>query len=158
METKDKRQAIKVTVAEGKLHFMTPAGGFVFDPSGASDEAEEQACIKGWKEKISNVAAMPAGTAWSVKLSAMKEVATRLAAGGAWNLRSAAASTLNRACLFAAVATVRGLAPETVAAKWQDKPDEVLKAALTHRDVAAEYARLTASGTSDDGLFEGLED
>ena len=158
MESKDKRQSIKVRVEGGLLYFATPAGNFTFNPAGASDEAEEQACIKGWKEKISNVAAMPAGTSWKVKLDAMVALKTRLETGGPWNLKASAASSLNRACLFAAVAAVRNLAPETVALKWQDKPDEVLKAALTHRDVAAEYARLTASGPEDTGLFEGLED
>lgn len=155
----DKRQAIKIVVLpSGVLQFNTPAGGFNFDPSGCSDEVERLATIKGYKEKISNKAAMPAGTSWSVKLSAMKEVAERLAAGGVWNERAASAFSLDRASLFAAVALVRKLDAALVAQKWQDKPDDVLRAALTHKDVAAEYTRLTSKGTSDDSVFEGLEE
>lgn len=159
MVMQDKRQSIQITVLpSGIMQFNTPAGGFDFDPSGCSDETERQATIKGYKEKISNKAAMPAGTPWSVKLAAMKEVAERLASGGAWNERGASAFSLDRASLFAAVALVRKLDPAQVALKWQDKPDEVLRVALSHADVAAEYARLTSKGVQDDSLFEGLED
>jgi hypothetical protein len=154
----EKRQSIKTSVApSGIITFSTPAGSFTFDPAGCTDDVERRATLKGYIEKVSNKAAMPMGTAWSVKLAAMKQLADRLASGGAWSERAEGASSLNRACLFAAVAAVRGLAPEQVQAKWQDKPDAVLRTVLTHRDVAAEYARLTSAGSVDEEtLFADL--
>ena len=67
---------------------------------------------------------------------------------------------LNRACLFLAIATVRGVTPEKVAAKFQGYEDKVLQTFLTHRDIAAEYSRLTApkDSTLADGMLAELEE
>lgn len=159
MSTQDKRQSIKTEVlADGCILFSTPAGSFKFNPAGCTDEVERQACVKGYKEKISNVAAMPAGTAWTVKLAAMREVAERLQTGGVWNLKGTGKLALNRDALFEAIATAKGVSLDKVLAAWGNMDEEFLRVRLTDKDVAAEYARLTASGTgAEEELFAGLE-
>lgn len=157
MNTQDKRQSIKISILpSGVMVFSTPAGSLNFDPSGCTDDVERQATIKGYKEKISNKAAMPAGTSWTVKLAAMRQVAERLASGGAWNER-VAGSVLNRDALFEAVSKAKGVSLDAVLAKWGNMPEDFLRVRLTDKDVAAEYTRLTASATSEEGMFEGLE-
>ena len=138
------------------------AGSFDFDPSGCTDETEVSATLHGYVQKISDKAAIGRDTETGrpaspqAKFDAMKNMADHLAGGGAWIMRQAAKPRLNRACVFAAVATVFHKDPVAVEALWRNMPDDVLKLRLSNKDVAAEYARLTASGKEPEGLFEGL--
>ena len=165
MTTKSNAVVTHEVRPDGQVVFrVLGAGSFPFDPSGCSDETERTATLHGYVQKISDKAAIPrdAKTGRSAtpqaKFTAMKALADHLQGGGSCTTRQPSVSRLDRAALFAAVATVRGLDAVQVEARWRDKPDEALRAVLTHREVAAEYARLTASGGEDEGLFEGLEE
>ena len=72
-------------------------------------------------------------------------------------MRAAVKAVLDRAALIQAICTARGFEEAKVILKLAGKLDEELRVYLTARDVAAEYARLTATGAEEEGLFEGLE-
>ena len=89
------------------------------------------------------------------KYDAMEAVVQQLHAGD-WNVKSSRVQALNRAALFEAVAEVRGREVQEVELRFRDRTDEVLRAFLTHGDIAAAYAKRTAkdSGQADKLLSE----
>lgn len=126
----------------------------------------EQAMYHGYEQKVRDAAAIPRDvkTGRSAtpqeKYDAMQRVVDALHAG-TWNVKSSQVVALNRAALFEAVAEVRGAEASAVEARFRDRTDEVLRAFLTHGDIAAAYAKRTArnSGQADKLLEEldGLE-
>lgn len=159
----DRKRIVQYEVISGGiLRFnVAGAGSFDFDMTKPTDEAEASATIQGWVKKISDKAAIShdktTGRAATPqqKFAAMKLLAEHLEGGGAWTMREGKAS-LNRAALYVAVATARGRPAEVVEARFRDKPDDVLRTLLQHKDIAAEYARLTArdSGAAEELLGE----
>ena len=156
----------EVDAASGVITFsVLGAGQFQFDPNACTEEVREAAMLHGFVQKLSDKAAIQrdAKTGRSAtpkeKHDRMWELAEHLMGGGAWVMRVASAARLNRACLFAAIAGVRNVAPEKVAAKFQGYEDKVLQTFLTHKDIAAEYSRLTAPADSSaaDAMLETLE-
>ncbi len=130
------------------------------------DKAEataDKARFHGYEQKVRDAAAIPRDvkTGQSAtpqeKFNAMKAVVENLHEG-VWNAKGSREVALNRAALFEAVAEVRGVEAAAVEAKFRDRLDEVLRAFLTHGDIAAAYARRTAkdSGAADK-LLEELE-
>ena len=139
------------------------AGQFQFDMMKAGEANAEQAAIHGYVQKISDKAAISrnSDTGRSAtpkeKYEAMYGLAMHLQNGGGWTMRAVKAA-LNRAALISAICTARGFNEVKITLKLAGMADEELRAYLTAKDVAAEYARLTASGTEVEGLFEGLEE
>ena len=121
----------------------------------------ERAMYHGYEQKVRDAAAIPRDTKTGAsaspqeKFDAMQAVVDQLHAGE-WNVKASRVQALNRAALFEAVAEVRGRTSEEVASRFQDRPDEVLRAFLTHGDIAAAYAKRTArdSGQADKLLSE----
>ncbi len=82
------------------------------------------------------------------KHEAMASLCERLNNGGEWNLKGGGGKpALNRAALFTAIAAVRNIEATKVEEKFRDRVDDVLRAFLTHREIAAAYARLTVRDT-----------
>ena len=111
-------------------------------------------CLHGGTQKVRDEAALSRDTTNGqsatpeAKHEAMSVLCDRLNAGGEWNLKGGGGKpALNRAALFAAIAQVRNVEAEKVAMKFQDRPDDVLRAFLTHREIAAAYAALTVRDT-----------
>ena len=128
------------------------------------DKAEATATVAkyhGYEQKVRDAGAIPRDTKTGAsatpqeKFDAMQAVVEQLH-NGEWNVKSSRTPALNRAALFEAVAEVRARDAAEVAARFQDRPDEVLRAFLTHGDIAAAYARRTArdSGQADKLLSE----
>lgn len=143
-----------VDMEAGTITFtVLGAGSVVLNLEATSEDTRQAALYNGFKQAGGDKAAIPrdAKTGRSVspaeKFTAVKEWVEHLNRGGSWTLRSAK-QMLNRACLFAAIAAVRGAAPEKVAAKFSGFEDKVLQTFLTHRDIAAEYSRLCAPSES----------
>ena len=150
--------------SDGVITFaVLGAGSFKFDPAACNDETERSATIHGYVQKISDKAAIPRDpkTGHSAtpreKYERMVALAKHLTNGGGWTMRAAAQAALNRDALFEAVAKAKNISLDTVLAKWGNMDEAFLRVRLTDRDVAAEYARLTASGQEDSTLFAGLE-
>ena len=107
-----------------------------------------EAIYHGIEQKVRDAGAMSRDTKTgrsaspAEKFAAMQAVVDNLH-NGLWNAKRTAQRALNRACLFAAVASVRGVAPERVEAKFRGYEDNVLRSFLEVREIAAEYARLT---------------
>lgn len=164
METKERKsiigaewdkaaQAITFTVAgAGQMQLMLAKCGV---------EVIQTASYHGLEQKVRDAAAIPRDTKTGrsatpkEKFEAMAKVIESLHAG-VWNVARQAQKALNRAALFQAIAAVRQRDASEVEAKFRDRTDEVLRAFLTHREIAAEYARLTAldSGQADSLLAE----
>ena len=140
-------------------------GSVLLDVVKCGEEMARKAAFHGYEQKVRDAAAMSRDVKTgrsatpAEKLTAMRQVVENLHAG-LWNVRAAAKAALNRACLFAAIAAVRGVSPELVASKMAAKEDSVLQTFLTHRDIAAEYSRLTAPSDSSkaDEMLAELED
>ena len=121
----------------------------------------DQAMYHGYEQKVRDAAAIPRDvkTGRSAlpqeKFDAMQRVVDALHAG-TWNVKASQVVALNRAALFEAIAEVRSVDAAAVALKFQDRADEVLRAFLTHGDIAAAYAKRTArnSGQADSLLAE----
>ena len=166
--TNERKSIISATwdLAAGIITFgVAGIGTIVLDLDKAASTAE-QAKFHGYEQKVRDAAAIPrdlkTGRSASPqeKFDAMERVVGALHAG-TWNVKSSQIVALNRAALYEAVAEVRGVESEVVASRFQDRPDEVLRAFLTHGDIAAAYAKRTArnSGQADKLLEEldGLE-
>lgn len=148
------------------------AGSFMLDVLAVAGEGfkaltavGKRSVVHGLVQKVSDKAAVGRdpetgrSATPAEKFGRMKTTAEGLAQG-VWSSR-AVLETLNRAALFQAVAAVRQVAPEKVAAKFQSQPDAVLKTLLTISDIAAEYARLTTPQGGDSAevsaMLEELE-
>lgn len=123
----------------------------------------EQAMYHGYEQKVRDAAAIPRDTKTGAsaspqeKFDAMQAVVDSLHAG-VWNVKSSQVVALNRAALFEAVAEVRGVEAQVVMQRFQDRPDDVLRAFLTHGDIAAAYAKRTARNSGQaDALLSELE-
>lgn len=123
----------------------------------------EQAKFHGYEQKVRDAAAIPRDTKTGLsaspqeKFDAMEGVVESLHEG-VWNVKGTTIRALNRPALFQAVAEVRSVDVQVVEARFRDRQDEVLRAFLTHRDIAAAYARLTAKNTgAADELLAELE-
>lgn len=118
----------------------------------------EQAMYHGYEQKVRDAAAIPrdvktgASATPQEKFDAMQAVVDALHSG-VWNVKGGVEKALNRAALFEAIAEVRNREASEVEAKFRDRPDEVLRAFLTHADIAAAYARRT---TRDNGAADKL--
>ena len=137
-------------IPSATLTFNVLGGGqLVLDVARCGETVVQRAAFHGFEQKVRDAGAIPRDTNTgrsatpAEKFAAMKKVVENLHAGE-WNVRASSVRPLDRASLFAAIATVRGFAPEKVYAKLQQLADEVLRAFLTHRDIVAEYSRLTA--------------
>lgn len=121
----------------------------------------DQAMYHGYEQKVRDAAAIPRDvkTGRSAlpqeKFDAMQRVVDALHAG-TWNVKASQVVALNRAALFEAIAEVRNVEAQAVELKFRDRADEVLRAFLTHGDIAAAYAKRTArnSGQADSLLAE----
>lgn len=80
------------------------------------------------------------------KYNAVLELAKHYENGGEWKMKGSGPRPLDRAALYNAVATVRKAPVERVEQIYRDKADEVLRTLLVHKEIAAEYARLTTYG------------
>ena len=119
--------------------------------------------LHGCEQKVRDAAAIARDTKTGQsatpqeKFDAMQAVVDQLH-DGQWNVKASRTQALNRAALFEAVAEVRGKDAAEVEAKFRDRPDEVLRAFLTHGDIAAAYARRTAKNSAKaDALLGELE-
>ena len=137
-------------------------GTMVLDLDKAAATAE-QAKFHGYEQKVRDAAAIPRDvkTGRSAlpqeKFDAMERVVEALHAG-TWNVKSSSVVALNRAALYEAVAEVRGVEASAVELRFRDRADEVLRAFLTHGDIAAAYAKRTARNSGQaDALLAELE-
>ena len=137
-------------------------GNMVLDLDKASATAIK-AKYHGYEQKVRDAGAIPRDvkTGKSAtpqeKFDAMQKVVDQLH-NGEWNVKGGGQVALNRAALFEAVAEVRGVEAQVVEAKFRDRPDEVLRAFLTHGDIAAAYAKRTARDSGQaNKLLEELE-
>ena len=164
-------------MVRGIVSFNVLGGGKVdLQVANLTDEVARTALFHGLTQKCSDKCAIPRDTKTgrsataAEKFAALKGMVDHLNAGGTWVMRAAVQPSLDRAALFSAVAhmllgvrskAVEGMTQDTAAAhvarQWQDKPDEELRLRLTNKDVAAEYARLTARGGEAAEMFAGLE-
>ena len=123
-------------------------GSMVLD-LGKAEATSTTAKFHGYEQKVRDAGAIARDTKTGAsatpkeKFEAMAAVVEQLHAGN-WNVKSRRVQALNRAALFEAVAEVRQRTAEEVEARFRDRPDEVLRAFLTHGDIAAAYARRTA--------------
>lgn len=167
MATDRKRNSVighSINEATGVITFeVVGAGSFSFDVTKAGEANAQKAAFHGYVQKISDKAAIgrdpDTGRSASPKekYDAMHALAKHLEGGGTWSMRAAVKAVLDRAALIQAICTARGFEEAKVILKLAGKLDEELRVYLTARDVAAEYARLTATGAEEEGLFEGLE-
>ena len=158
---------VNVDLATALMVFeVQGAGRIELDADGLDDSIRTQAMYHGIEQKVRDAAALSRDTKTgksatpAEKLEAMQEVVNNLLAG-TWNAKRAGAQPLNRAALFEAIAEARStearpITAAEVEAKFRDRQDEVLRAFLTHADIAAGYARRTAraSGKADELLAE----
>ena len=163
MSTKERKSIISAVwdEATGCITFgVAGVGTMVLDLDKANATATV-AKFHGYEQKVRDAGAIPRDTKTGAsaspqeKFDAMQAVVDQLHSGE-WNVKASRVQALNRAALFEAVAEVRGRKAEEVAARFQDRPDEVLWAFLTHGDIAAAYAKRTArdSGQADKLLSE----
>lgn len=138
-------------------------GSIKLDLRKCGEAVTETAAYHGFEQKVRDAAAIPRDTKTghsaspSEKFEAMQRVVEALH-NGIWNAARQAQKALNRAALYEAIANVRKVAAQVVEAKFRERTDDVLRAFLTHREIAAEYARLTASDSGQaDALLEELE-
>ena len=140
---------------------VTGIGTMVLDLDKMSESMLEHAAFHGLEQKVRDAAAIPRDTKTGAsaspqeKYDAMEQIVNQLH-NGEWNVKASRELALNRQALFAAVAEVRQRSVEEVESRFRDRQDEVLRAFLTHREIAAAYARLTArdSGQADSLLAE----
>ena len=165
MSTERKSVVQHVVMPSGVVAFtVAGAGTFTFDPSGCTEDVEMQATLHGYVQKISDKAAIARDSKTGLsatpqmKYERMKALADHLAGGGSWNVRAAGVS-LNRAALFESIAEVRKVSAAKVYEKFAGFEDKVLQSFLTHGEIAAAYARITAPKDSSqaDALLEGLD-
>lgn len=115
----------------------------------------------GLEQKLRDAAAQPRDPATgkpaseAAKIARVAAVAEALRAG-IWARRGGGMPPLDRAALFAAIATVRGTTAEAVEAARREWPDERLRSYFAVPEIVAEYARRTARPASEAALFEGL--
>ena len=143
-------------------------GSIKLDLNTLEDNLREQGMFHGFEQKVRDAAAIPRSTSDgasatpSEKLEAMRAVVDNLHAG-VWNTKASKTPSLNRAALFEAIAEARStearpISAEEVEAKFRDRQDDVLRAFLTHREIAAAYAKRTARDNGQaDLLLEELE-
>lgn len=130
------------------------AGTCQLDLNATSEDTRQRALYHGFTQRVQDKAALarnPANGRSATpadKLEAMSKLCEHLNAGGEWEMRAAKAPSLNRAALFEAVAEVRGRQASEVAARFQDRPDEVLRAFLQVGEIAAAYAARVAKGSA----------
>ena len=150
MTTKQERKSIiGAERGDGFITFnVLGAGQMQLMVGNLAEEIIREAVYHGLEQKVRDAGAMSRDTTTgrsatpAEKLEAMQRVVDNLH-NGLWNAKREATRALNRACLFAAVASVRGVAPEKVEAKFRGYEDKVLRSFLEIREIAAEYARLT---------------
>jgi len=153
-----------VDVEAGTITYVVAgAGQTTLDLNKTTQDTRQAALYNGFKQAGGDKAAIArdSKTGRSAtpgeKFARIKAWVEHLNAGGAWELPQAARAALNRDALFEAVAAAKGVSLDTVLAKWGNMPEDFLRVRLTDADVAAEYARRTASGSEEEDLFEGLE-
>ena len=151
------------TVAKSVTFGVVGAGSTTLHLSKMTEAALQAALYNGVKQAGGDKAAIPhdpkTGLAATPaeKFARVKAWVENLNQGGEWTMRQAALP-FNRDALFEAVATARKVGLDAVLAKWGNMDDAFLRLRLADKEVAAEYARLVATGTEDAGLFQGLED
>lgn len=154
----------KVDQEAGTIMFQVlGAGSCTLDLEKTSEATRQAALYNGFKQAGGDKCAIPRdlktglSATPAMKFARLKEWVESLNGGGEWTLRQAGLS-LNRAALFQAVAEVRGVPAEKVAARFAGTEDSVLQTFLTHRDIAGVYARITAPESSEaaDELLAGL--
>ena len=176
---KDRKQVVRygVNVEAGTITFQVlGAGSVTLDLEKTSEDSRQSALYNGFKQAGGDKAAIPRDTKTGLsatpaeKFARVKAWVDNLNGGGSWLMARQASEPLQRSAVFQAVASyllgiqskvVAGMDPEAasamIARKWQDMQDDVLRTKLAQAEVAAEYARLTARGSSDGSLFDGLE-
>ena len=78
-----------------------------------------------------------------------------------WSLKAVSAKVLNRAAMYQAIATVRGMDASVVESKLRDKGDDFLRSYNAIAGIAAEYTRLTVRGAdekTENDLFAALDE
>ena len=158
----ERKSIIGAEVGDGFITFnVAGAGQMQLMVSKCPEDVLQRAMYHGFEQKVRDAGAIARNpkTGRSAtpqeKFEAMNKVIEQLHAGQ-WNVKATSAQALNRAALFEAVAEVRGVLASVVEAKFRDRPDNVLKQFLEHRDIAAAYAKRTAkdSGAADELLAE----
>ncbi len=164
--SKERKAVLQYLVDQeaGTIRFtVIGAGSTTLDLEKTTEDTRQAALYNGFKQAGGDKAAIPrdpktgASATPSEKFARVKAWVEHLNAGGAWELKGPARSALNRDALFEAVAVAKGFSLDKVLALWGNMDEEFLRVRLTDKQVAAEYARLTASGSDDAGMFEGLE-
>ena len=127
-------------------------------------ETGRTALLHGYEQKVRDAAAIPRDTSTGKSASPREKHDEMLAVvknlqSGVWSAKRSAVQALNRAALFESIAEVRNVEASLVEAKFRDRPDEVLRAFLTHKDIAAAYAARTTRGDQSqaEALLEELE-
>lgn len=163
MATQERKSIISAVwdQAAGVITFGVAGIGTMVLDLAKANATSEQAMYHGYEQKVRDAAAIPRDTKTGAsatpqeKFDAMERVVEALHTG-VWNVKASQVVALNRAALFEAIAEVRNVASETVEQRFRERADEVLRAFLTHGDIAAAYARRTArnSGQADALLAE----
>jgi hypothetical protein len=161
--TNERKSIISATwdQAAGTITFGVAGIGTIVLDLNKALATSEHAMYHGYEQKVRDAAAIPrdptTGKSASPqeKFEAMERVVLDLH-NGVWNTKASQVVALNRAALYEAVAEVRGVEPQVVEQRFRDRQDAVLRAFLTHGDIAAAYARRTArnSGQADKLLAE----
>lgn len=162
----ERKSIISAAVDEqaGTITFAVAGIGQMVLDVGQTKGTNQRAMYHGYEQKVRDAAAIPRDTKTGAsatpkeKYEAMLEVVQNLH-DGIWNAKGgASAKALNRGALFQAIGEVRQRDAAEVEAKFRDRPDEVLRAFLTHKDIAGVYARLTTQDTgAADELLSELE-
>ena len=165
--SKERKAVLQYVVDQeaGTIGFnVLGAGSITLDLNKTTEDTRQAALYNGFKQAGGDKAAIPrdpktgASATPGEKFARVKAWVENLNAGGAWELKAAARSALNRDALFEAVAAAKGFSLNKVLAEWGNMPEDFLRIRLTDKDVASEYARITASGTEDEEMFAGLEE
>ena len=146
-------QQVQLNVAEavGLAYFDLTTTGKHMILHGASQKCGDEAAMS--RNADTGRSASP-----SERFEAVAAMVQHLQGGGEWTRKSSGKAALNRASLFQAIAEVRGVEASKVAGRFQDRTDDVLRAFLTHKEIAAAYARLTARDTGQaEALLAELE-
>ena len=162
--SKERKSIISATWDEagGNITFgVAGIGTMVLNVADMGNTILQTATYHGFEQKVRDAGAIARDTKTGLsatpqeKFDAMQQVVEQLHSGE-WNVKASRVQALNRAALFEAVAEVRQREASEVEARFRDRPDEVLRAFLTHGDIAAAYAKRTArdSGQADKLLSE----
>lgn len=134
-------KSCQINVAEitGGVYFDLPTVARCMILHGASQKCGDEAAMS--RDPDTGLSANP-----EARFEAVAAMVEHLQNGGEWARKGSGKLSLNRACLFEAIAEVRGVEATVVEARFRDRPDEVLRSFLTHREIAAAYAKRTVRG------------